>query len=177
MGEYAHYQGESVKIGTCENMYYLRDDQRHLITGYDFESTLDRDRFRFPFPDEDDRTPGQYADYDRSIEIPGYMPENDYPIEEPAVGPIRVVQQGHREGELRTIVVDSSDRYGGQRFQLSKYEAMRAAIKLLEYSCQHEAPQYHDGGFYHELAKRMLAGYGVELDQLIAKQSTNDKEN
>ena len=27
MGEYAKYAGERVKIGTCEDMYYLRDDQ------------------------------------------------------------------------------------------------------------------------------------------------------
>ncbi|MBA3354975.1 MAG: hypothetical protein H0U18_03355 [Pyrinomonadaceae bacterium] len=27
MGEYATFKGLSVKIGTCENMYYLRADQ------------------------------------------------------------------------------------------------------------------------------------------------------
>ena len=36
MGEYASYLGERIKIGTCENMYYLRADQRHLVSGYDF---------------------------------------------------------------------------------------------------------------------------------------------
>ena len=32
MGEYANYMGERVKIGTCEDMLYLRWDQRHLVT-------------------------------------------------------------------------------------------------------------------------------------------------
>lgn len=31
MGEYAKYNGEEIKIGTCESMYYLRWDQRHLV--------------------------------------------------------------------------------------------------------------------------------------------------
>lgn len=31
MGEYATFRGQSVKIGTCEDMYYLRADQAHLV--------------------------------------------------------------------------------------------------------------------------------------------------
>ncbi len=31
MGEYAIYRGERIKIGTCEDMYYLRPDQVHLV--------------------------------------------------------------------------------------------------------------------------------------------------
>lgn len=30
MGEYATYKGQEIKIGTCEDCYYLRADQRHL---------------------------------------------------------------------------------------------------------------------------------------------------
>ena len=36
MGEYARFRGAEIKIGTCESMYYLRADQRHLIDGYSF---------------------------------------------------------------------------------------------------------------------------------------------
>jgi hypothetical protein len=71
MGEYAKYKGESIKIGTCENMYYLRADQRAKITGYDFASCLGEIRFRFPFPDEDNIEPGAFEDYDRGFRIPG----------------------------------------------------------------------------------------------------------
>lgn len=70
MGEYARYKGSEVKIGTCEDMYYLRGDQRDKISGYSF--TLDVDRFRFPFPDEDDIEPGHFADYSRGVKVPGY---------------------------------------------------------------------------------------------------------
>lgn len=70
MGEFATYRGESIKIGTCENFYYLRADQRHLVSGYEYE--LAHDRFRFPFPDEDDIAPGQFEDHSRGVGIPGY---------------------------------------------------------------------------------------------------------
>lgn len=74
MGEYARYRGEDVKIGTCENMYYLRADQRHLIEDYEF--ALDVERFRFPFPDEDEIEPGAFEDHGRGVRIPGWsMPE------------------------------------------------------------------------------------------------------
>ena len=33
MGEYAKLKstGQSIKIGTCEHMYHLRHDQRHIV--------------------------------------------------------------------------------------------------------------------------------------------------
>lgn len=73
MGEYATHRGESVKIGTCEDMYYLRPDQVHQIGGYEFDrQTLDVVRFRFPFPDEDDIKPGHFDDHARGVRVPGY---------------------------------------------------------------------------------------------------------
>jgi hypothetical protein len=71
MGEYAKFRGESIKIGTCEDMYYLRADQRGMVQGYDFASCLDELRFRFPFPDEDELEPGNFDDYSRGERIPG----------------------------------------------------------------------------------------------------------
>ena len=75
MGEYAKYKGETVKIGTCESMYYLRADQAHLVTALDGNvdpvKDIDGIRFRFPWPDEDGTEPGAFEDFDRSIEIPG----------------------------------------------------------------------------------------------------------
>jgi len=72
MGEYATFRGESVKLGTCENMYYLRAEQRHDVTGYSFGGdVLAGVRFRFPFPDEDGTEPGAFGDHDRSVRIPG----------------------------------------------------------------------------------------------------------
>jgi hypothetical protein len=71
MGEYATYLGQRIKIGTCEDMYYLRPDQIHLIHP-DAPLSFVHSRFRFPFPDEDDRTPGDFADYDRGLTVWGY---------------------------------------------------------------------------------------------------------
>ena len=64
MGEFAIYRGDRIKVGTCEEMYYLRADQRSLISGYSFDAG---DRFRFPFPDEDTIEPGQFSDSPHGI--------------------------------------------------------------------------------------------------------------
>ena len=71
MGEYAKYNGQSVKIGTCEDMYYLRFDQRHLVekeaNSLDPVKDIDGLRFRFPFPDEDSIEPGNFEHYNKAI--------------------------------------------------------------------------------------------------------------
>ena len=78
MGEYARFRGEEVKIGTCEDMYYLRADQRFSVAyvpGNVQPSTVGL-RYRFPWPDEDMIQPGsdRFHDngYHRSIFVPGY---------------------------------------------------------------------------------------------------------
>lgn len=80
MGEYASYNGESVKIGTCESMYYLRADQAHLVTPESGNVDPIRDaagiRFRFPFPDEDGVQPGgDFKRFDRGINV---YPDESY---------------------------------------------------------------------------------------------------
>lgn len=74
MGEYATYCGDRVKIGTCEDMYYLRADQVRQLDGSDIGSHWDAVRFRFPFPDEDQTEPGGFRDYDRSVPAWGVEP-------------------------------------------------------------------------------------------------------
>ena len=56
MGEYAKHDGHEVKIGTCEDMYYLRlEDCRKVqpIPNSLNPATCEGLRFRLPFPDED----------------------------------------------------------------------------------------------------------------------------
>ena len=66
MGEYVNYLGSSMKIGTCENLYYttfgkFRAAFRNGVLSQDAGSLRPADyltpdsgfRFRFPFPDED----------------------------------------------------------------------------------------------------------------------------
>lgn len=75
MGEHAKFNGEQIKIGTCENMYYLRADQAHLVQpeSHSLDPILARReiRFRFPFPNEDKIAPGDFKDHDRGIAVPG----------------------------------------------------------------------------------------------------------
>lgn len=80
MGEYARYKGVEVKIGTCEDMYYLRYDQRHLVEAISGSVNPVTDaealRFRFPWPDEDHIEPdtnGFYEKgYERSLCVQGF---------------------------------------------------------------------------------------------------------
>lgn len=72
MGEYARHNGHEVKIGTCEDMYYLRADQTQDVD-YEWDAeTLAVVRFRFPFPDEDAIKPGAFEDYSRGVKVPGW---------------------------------------------------------------------------------------------------------
>ena len=81
MGEFAQLKRtrETIKIGTCEDMYYLRWEHRELVRPIhgnvdpaDPALTL---RFRLPFPDEDSVDPGAYTDHSRHILMPGYSPK------------------------------------------------------------------------------------------------------
>lgn len=81
MGEYALYQGNEIKIGTCDNMYYLRYQDRYnvrplLPNNVDPADSLGL-RWRLPYPDEDSMAPGGYPDALRtaalrdSFDLPG----------------------------------------------------------------------------------------------------------
>lgn len=82
MGEYAKYAGREIKIGTCEDMYYLRASQRGAVERLPGSVNVNSDevygvRFRFPWPDEDTIEPGAFKDYDRAITAYGIpMPDH-----------------------------------------------------------------------------------------------------
>lgn len=81
MGEYAYLNGERIKLGTCEDLMYLRleDAPRLEVRGSgDTDPTrhLDVFRFRFPFPDEDGIQGGHY-DAERGVTIPGLEADPD----------------------------------------------------------------------------------------------------
>jgi hypothetical protein len=77
MGEYATRKSDSenVKIGTCEDMYYLRFDQRWQVLAepgnVDPVNDAEALRFRFPWPDEDLIRPGDFEDYNKGVRIDG----------------------------------------------------------------------------------------------------------
>lgn len=81
MGEYALYNGESVKLGTCESLYYIRYSHIHLLDPLPGNVNLSNRkeaaacRFRFPWPEEDGRGPGWYEDHEKGEDFPpGFTP-------------------------------------------------------------------------------------------------------
>lgn len=83
MGEYINYKGEEMKIGTCEDLYYvsyekyvkaLQSGQLKKVRGSDEPENYALPdsgfRFRFPFPDEDKNPFGDYAnEFDKGIAV------------------------------------------------------------------------------------------------------------
>jgi hypothetical protein len=72
MGEYAKYNGQEIKIGTCEEMFYLRYEDRTRVER--LPNSLDPATetglfFRLPFPDEDAINPGSYAVHNRAADL------------------------------------------------------------------------------------------------------------
>lgn len=126
--------GQNVKIGTCESMYYLRFDQRGEVTYpwptlTDDPDQLDPFLYRFPDPKEDGTLPGEYESAWGGIKlsIPGFW-ANFEGIEHGAiqatttsgylfnlpcpegnpdsyVGPYGKAPQMHRNGGTTTVVV------------------------------------------------------------------------
>ena len=76
MGEYGYVRGtgERVKLGTCEELYGLRFDQREGVYGYEPWSAelLAVVRFRFPWPDEDGASPGMTEQWNRGLTLWGF---------------------------------------------------------------------------------------------------------
>lgn len=79
MGEYVKIKGESVKIGTCEDLYYVTIPQfkKSLPDMEQEEGSTDPksyltdsvSRFRFPFPDEDGSEIGSFENWQRGWHV------------------------------------------------------------------------------------------------------------
>ena len=78
MGEHVSHNGESVKIGTCEELFYLRFDQAEgflrqcerqpgNLPPMEYLNPAHGWKYRFPFPDEDNTDPGCFQDYNKSL--------------------------------------------------------------------------------------------------------------
>jgi hypothetical protein len=80
MGEYVKHNGTSIKLGTCEDLYYARFNQiknnlaqMTKVDGNDepagYLNPANGYRYRFPFPDEDNLKLGNYENFDRGLLI------------------------------------------------------------------------------------------------------------
>lgn len=81
MSENALYNGQQVKIGTCECMYYLRWEDRGRVDP--LPSNLNPAAtpglfFRLPFPDEDGIGPGSYPKHNRGYRLGRHEGEGVY---------------------------------------------------------------------------------------------------
>lgn len=170
MGEYASYAGQQVKIGTCENMYYLRADQAESVRALEgnVDPVADREliRFRFPWPDEDGSEPGTYHEHDRRLLLPGLTPPAElegehYSYRETGHEHVYLSQQKYRaDGTLMAIVECAC----GLKWRL---ETLADAAPALESLCDvAERRGAADGRFLLEVARRLLAGYSVSAGQL-----------
>src|SRR3990167_4240466 len=83
MGEYARFNGNTIKLGTCESMYYVRFEDRDKVQPESHSlnaATAPGLFWRLPFPDEDDNGPGNYPDYNRGLRLYRVLkdPENSF---------------------------------------------------------------------------------------------------
>ncbi len=72
MGEYALHANERIKIGTCEDMFYLRLEDRAKVEPVPNSlnpAQTDGLRFRLPYPDEDAVPIGHYQPYNRGVRL------------------------------------------------------------------------------------------------------------
>ncbi len=110
MGENAKFQGETIKIGTCESMYYLRADQAHLVTALrgnvDPIGDAEAIRFRFPWPDEDGVLPGAFKNHERAIGL--------FDVKAPTLSEVdhRSIQFQNGRGYLLTVACPESGEEG-----------------------------------------------------------------
>ncbi len=68
-------------MGTCEDMYYLRADQVHRVSpergNVDPKDPGLGLRYRFPWPNEDLKDPGDFDDYKKSVALPDLAAPKD----------------------------------------------------------------------------------------------------
>ena len=109
MGEYATRisDGEEIKIGTCESMYYIRYEDRNLVNPR--ENSLDCSKeldlhWRLPFPDEDDIKVGEYQEFNRGSPLyqMGEHGAEGFTIDESEQHP-GSIQLTHKSGLLLNI--------------------------------------------------------------------------
>jgi hypothetical protein len=79
MGEFARIDGHTRKVGTCDNMYYLRleDAARATPEPGSISPTLDGMKYRLPFPDEDEVPAGNYQPWNRGQRLFQTIPTPD----------------------------------------------------------------------------------------------------
>ena len=135
MGEYAIRKSDCarIKIGTCEDMLYLRFEDRdkierdsRSIDANDFSHTI---RFRLPFPDEDGLQPGEYKNHERGLRL--YRDNDDFADASTANDP-GTIQLTHKcgllvnvpcyHGHQLPVLGDAKTFWNGKSWSLELYQ-------------------------------------------------------
>ena len=97
MGEYGirKSDGESIKIGTCNNMYYLRLEDKNKVTPE--QGSHFGEIWRLPLPKEDGILPGSYDSHIASYDLIDFNAES---IQESDTG---IIQLSHESGLLINV--------------------------------------------------------------------------
>lgn len=188
MGEYIKFNGEEIKIGTCENLYYtsfqmynqaLKTGKIQSMFGERPEIYIEPDsgfRFRFPFPDEDSyRMCDQRMDYNRGVPITidqgavadfgeGTRPGQTYTME--------ITQQKlvHRQSDGKLcLALVWRDPLKDESFRIEDDTVVRAILKqIIKHHISNEA-KLDTKLFFRKMCFRLLKGYRMDYPKLNVK--------
>lgn len=170
MGEYVKYKGSEIKIGTCEDLYYVSYPKYQQA----FKSGLLRKsqgsinpseymlpdsgfRFRFPFPDEDNLPLGEILEQEGFRRGLPVTIEPDYQVE--------ITQQKlvHRESDgklcLALICKDASD---GNSYRVEDDADVKKVLTgiVRNHIVNESDPERRN--FYRQIGARIMKGYRMK---------------
>lgn len=156
MGEYALYEGERIKIGSCEEMFWLRAEQADLVTpvagSVDPVKHRGKLLFRFPFPDEDGTAPGSFEDTFRRQPLVRYCPPCDH------AGRAGLAYQQYHGNILVVVVRCEVCRKMWRLTEVEDAQRVAAALHHLA-DVQIQADDDEGAVRLRSTADRVLAGY------------------
>lgn len=184
MGEYIKYREKEIKIGTCENLYYvnypkycdaLKNNFLFKVEGNAVPEEYAKPdtgfRFRFPFPDEDHLPFGQIPHNDHSrglpVTIDTAVMAAPYANEKNAsIFQIEIVQQKlvHRESDnklcLALVCRDPTEKIS---YRIEDDDSIKDILsQILKHHVQNETNQ-EKKSFYRTVALRILKGYRLSI--------------
>jgi hypothetical protein len=182
VGEYAKFSGESVKIGTCEEMYYLRLNQRRLVEHEDGNVNVNGPevyelRFRFPWPDEDTVEPGGFEHYERAVDVGDYQPPEGV-----RHGPVKGVEGYTDCPQWGVLLTQTKLLRDGRAVPVLMCAGCKAKwreedaeqIALIATCLREKGEKLGEQKFYNEVAARLLTGAGLGDAGRVASDYVSD---
>jgi hypothetical protein len=191
MGEYVKLGGQRIKLGTCEDLYYVRYEQlKRLVFGMEKLGGNDEPeaylkpehgfRYRFPFPDEDEILLGMFNAYNRGylVGVPmDFMADkehkkicvstacqNIYNVNHYITCPADKawVKTCSDRSELAPLEIIQQKQVDGDLWVVCRCGWCGSAFRLPYEDAVKLTIYMPDDDFAVEVARRMLSGYGME---------------